>query len=257
MPPLHRDSKQQQQQMSNVEQQQFDVKYKVLLLGDTLVGKTSLQRFIADRDFRTDIGCTVGVDFINKIIAVEKLKINLQIWDTAGQKNFRTIGKAHFGLSKAFVLVYDVTNIETFNLIEQFNQSIEQAGLDLEHRYLVANKIDLSEERKIDEETGQRFASRNSMKYFETSAKTGENIKEFIETIASDLVGRHDPKLLESHLPARSFVFNYSVPPETNGVNIIQVNQNKLSNGKGHKKKEKCSIKTSFIISIIVIIIII
>jgi GTPase SAR1 family protein len=58
----------------------FDVKYKVLLLGDTLVGKTSLQRFIAGKDFRTDIGATIGVDFVNKIIPIEQSKINLQIW---------------------------------------------------------------------------------------------------------------------------------------------------------------------------------
>ncbi|CAF1674016.1 unnamed protein product, partial [Didymodactylos carnosus] len=64
--------------MSNV-QPSFDVQYKVLLLGDTLVGKTSLNRFIANRDFRTDISSTVGIDFINKIIPVEKSKINLQI----------------------------------------------------------------------------------------------------------------------------------------------------------------------------------
>ncbi|CAF0955273.1 unnamed protein product [Didymodactylos carnosus] len=141
--------------MSNV-QPSFDVQYKVLLLGDTLVGKTSLNRFIANRDFRTDISSTVGIDFINKIIPVEKSKINLQIWDTAGQERFRSVSRGYLGASKALILIYDVTNRSTFEIIDYWNQCIEKAGLDLEHRYLVANKIDLSAERVVDEETGHR-----------------------------------------------------------------------------------------------------
>ncbi|CAF1170593.1 unnamed protein product [Adineta ricciae] len=192
----------------------FDVKYKVLLLGDTLVGKTSLQRFIAGKDFRTDIGATIGVDFVNKIIPVEQSKVNLQIWDTAGQRNFRTIGRGYYASTKAFILVYDVTNMETFRLIENFNHLIEQAGLDIERRYLIANKVDLIEDRKVDEELGQRFALRNSMTYFETSCKTGENIQDLFEQIASDLVRQHNPRLLESHVPLfNNFAFNYYVPP--------------------------------------------
>ncbi|CAF2417225.1 unnamed protein product [Rotaria sp. Silwood2] len=244
----------------------FDVKYKVLLLGDSLVGKTSLQRFIAGKDFRPGIGSTIGIninlnlkqtkniklifigiDFVNKIISVEKSKVNLQIWDTAGQRNFRTIGKSYYVSTKAFVLVYDVTKEESFDLIQQFNQLIEQTGLDMERRYLVANKIDLvlnrkvDEEtgrrtgldmerrylvankidlvlnRKVDEETGRRFALRNSMIYFETSCKTGKNVLELFEQIASDLVHQHDSKMLEFHKPVKeNFAFNYHEPPITN-----------------------------------------
>ncbi|CAF4371320.1 unnamed protein product, partial [Rotaria magnacalcarata] len=76
--------------------------------------------------------------------------------DTAGQKNFRTIGKSYYTLTKAFVLVYDVTTEETFDLIQQFSQLIEETGLDVERRYLVANKIDLVLNRQVDEETGRR-----------------------------------------------------------------------------------------------------
>ncbi|CAF0743711.1 unnamed protein product [Rotaria sp. Silwood1] len=195
----------------------FDVKYKVLLLGDTLVGKTSLQRFIGGKEFRPDIGSTIGIDFINKIIPVEKSKINLQIWDTAGQRNFRTIGKNYYASTKAFVLIYDVTNEESFNLIQQFNQLIEQTGLDMERRYLVANKIDLAQNRIVDEETGRRFALRNSMVYFETSCKTGENVFELVEQIASDLVRQHDSKILEFHKPVKeNFAFNYHTSPIIN-----------------------------------------
>ncbi|CAF4663564.1 unnamed protein product, partial [Rotaria sp. Silwood2] len=214
----------------------FDVKYKVLLLGDSLVGKTSLQRFIAGKDFRPGIGSTIGIninlnlkqtkniklifigiDFVNKIISVEKSKVNLQIWDTAGQRNFRTIGKSYYVSTKAFVLVYDVTKEESFDLIQQFNQLIEQTGLDMERRYLVANKIDLVLNRKVDEETGRRFALRNSMIYFETSCKTGKNVLELFEQIASDLVHQHDSKMLEFHKPVKeNFAFNYHEPPITN-----------------------------------------
>ncbi|CAF1477207.1 unnamed protein product [Adineta steineri] len=196
--------------MSDNNENIFDIKYKVLLLGDTLVGKTSLQRYIAGKDFRPNIGSTIGVDFVNKIIPVEKAKVNLQIWDTAGQKNFRSLGRSYYAATKAFVLVYDVTNEETFFLIEEFSRLIDQAGLDMERRYLVANKIDLIENRKIDEEQGRRFALRNSMTYFETSCKTGENVHDLFEQIASDLVRQFNPKILESHRPMKdNFAFNY------------------------------------------------
>lgn len=205
----------QHQSMPNgLKENYFDVKYKVLLLGDTLVGKTSLQRFIAGKDFRTDIGATIGVDFVNKIIPIEQSKINLQVWDTAGQRNFRTIGRGYYTSTKAFVLVYDVTNMDSFRLVEYFGQLIEKAGLDLERRYLVANKIDLVEDRVVDEDLGRRYALRNSMIYFETSCRTGENIQDFFEQIAFDLVQQNDPKLLDSHLPVvNNFAFNYHQPP--------------------------------------------
>ncbi|CAF0999127.1 unnamed protein product [Rotaria sordida] len=238
------DNLDQQRSMSNGDNKNlFDVKYKVLLLGDTLVGKTSLQRFIAGKDFRTDIGATIGVDFINKIIPIEQSKINLQIWDTAGQRNFRTIGRGYYASTKAFVLVYDVTNMESFRLIEHFSQLIEKAGLDLERRYLVANKIDLIEDRKVDEELGQRFALRNSMAYFETSCKTGENIQDFFEQIASDLVRHNHPKLLESHLPIfNNFAFNYHVPPTIDhrlSEKLRNINSQQIDHTK-KKSKFKC-----------------
>ncbi|CAF1200936.1 unnamed protein product [Rotaria magnacalcarata] len=212
----------------------FDVKYKVLLLGDTLVGKTSLQRFIARKDFCSAVGSTIGMDFINRVIPVEKAKVNLQIWDTAGQKNFRTIGKSYYTLTKAFVLVYDVTTEETFDLIQQFSQLIEETGLDVERRYLVANKIDLVLNRQVDEETGRRFALRNSMVYFETSCKTGENIQELFEQIASDLVHQHDPKIFEFHKPMKdNFAFSY----HTSAVANPQINDRTTEQIKKSKKK--------------------
>ncbi|CAF1415074.1 unnamed protein product [Adineta ricciae] len=192
----------------------FDVKYKVLLLGDATVGKTSLQRFAAGKDFRPTIGSTIGVDFVNKIVPVEKARINLQIWDTAGQRNFRTLGRSYYSSTKAFILVYDVTNKETFHLIKEFCDLIEQADLDTERRYLVANKIDLMHNRVVDEEEGRRFALRNSMAYFETSCKTGENIDDLLEQVASDLVRQHNAKILESHRPIKeNFAFNYRSSP--------------------------------------------
>ncbi|CAF5058422.1 unnamed protein product, partial [Rotaria magnacalcarata] len=154
--------------------------------------------------------------------------------DTAGQKNFRTIGKSYYTLTKAFVLVYDVTTEETFDLIQQFSQLIEETGLDVERRYLVANKIDLVLNRQVDEETGRRFALRNSMVYFETSCKTGENIQELFEQIASDLVHQHDPKIFEFHKPMKdNFAFSY----HTSAVANPQINDRTTEQIKKSKKK--------------------
>ncbi|CAM4769032.1 unnamed protein product [Rotaria magnacalcarata] len=195
----------------------FDVKYKVLLLGDTLLLDLQLVFVL-----------------ILMVIPVEKAKVNLQIWDTAGQKNFRTIGKSYYTLTKAFVLVYDVTTEETFDLIQQFSQLIEETGLDVERRYLVANKIDLVLNRQVDEETGRRFALRNSMVYFETSCKTGENIQELFEQIASDLVHQHDPKIFEFHKPMKdNFAFSY----HTSAVANPQINDRTTEQIKKSKKK--------------------
>jgi len=160
-----------------------EISLKILLIGDSFVGKTSLLLKYCDGQFPEAHMATIGVEFKDKIINVGKWKVRLQIWDTSGQERFRSITQNFYRNADGILFVYDVTNRESFSHIKDWLMDSQVEDSDIK-RILVGNKVDLEDKRAIDAEKMNSFAESKKMKCFETSAKSGENVETIFKEIS-------------------------------------------------------------------------
>ena len=162
-----------------------DCVYKILLLGDGSVGKTCLLLQYTDKVFHETHIATIGLDYRLKTIELkDQKKIKLQIWDTAGQDRFRAITKNYYKSAHGVVLMYDVSNAQTFSNIKNWIDQIKKEAQENIVIFIVGNKIDVdAEERKVTKEEGQKLAEEYNYPFFETSAKTGENVNKIFDDI--------------------------------------------------------------------------
>ena len=166
----------------------FFLVFKVLLLGDSTVGKTCLLLKYTDKIFKEEHMMTIGLDYRLKRMKLKNWKeVKLQIWDTAGQDRFRSITKNFYKGTHGIILIYDVTNEKTFENAKSWVEQIHEEISDKVVIYLVGNKIDMEEERKVSTEEGKKLAEELGIPFFETSAKTGENIDNIFDNIVEDL----------------------------------------------------------------------
>lgn len=155
-----------------------DYIFKVLIIGDSSVGKSNILLRFSDNIFHDTFLPTIGVDFKIRNVTFQAKNIKLNIWDTAGQERFKTITSAYYKGSHGVILVYDVTDRESFNNIANWiNETRKHAGTNIV-KVLVGNKCDLTEARKVTTKEGQEYAEREKMLFFETSAKAKINIEE-------------------------------------------------------------------------------
>ena len=162
---------------------------KLLLLGDSSVGKTSIIiKYISNKFMDTNIA-TLGVDYMDKTVDYNNLKVFLQIWDTSGEEKFRSITRNFYRNADGLLVVFDLTCKESFNHVKNWINEAKEHKNDIK-AILVGNKLDLEDEREVDKETALKFAEKNNLKYLETSAKNGKNInnsfKEMIALILND-----------------------------------------------------------------------
>eukprot|EP00731_Ephydatia_muelleri_P031727 Em0023g234a len=162
----------------------FDYTYKIIVIGDSGVGKTCLLLRYAENTFNQSFISTLGVDFKVRTITIEEKKIKLQIWDTAGQDRFRFITTSYYRGANGIILVYDVTNKRSFQNITRWIQDVD-SNTDGVERLLVGNKCDNTEHRVISEDMGRELARDHSIPFIESSAKTGINISEAFEMLAT------------------------------------------------------------------------
>ena len=148
---------------------------KILLIGDTSVGKTALILKYVDKQFSENHISTIGLEYKDKIIRINEKKIKLQIWDTSGQERYRSITKSFYRNANALLFVFDVTNENSFDHIKDWLIESENFANDFK-KILVGNKIDLKNKRIVDKERMENFAKKKNMKCFETSAKEGTNV---------------------------------------------------------------------------------
>jgi len=157
--------------------EECDHRFKLLLIGDSGVGKSCLLLRYADDTYTESYISTLGVDFRMVTIRLDGKTIKLQIWDTAGQERFRTITSNYYRGANGIVVVYDVTDPESFNSVTRWLQEIERnVGMGV-HKMLVGNKCDLTMKRKVDKAEAQAFADKMEIPYVETSAKNGTNVE--------------------------------------------------------------------------------
>ena len=165
----------------------FDVKYKIMVLGESKVGKTSLIKRYTKDQFGGVYLTTVGMDFQDKIIEIEDKKVRLQVWDTAGQERFRNVTKSYFQSSQGLLVVYDITDKESFEKINFWMENIKKNAPENVKLILVGNKCDLANERKVTIEDGENKARNYNIKFFESSAKDGTNVNELFFYLANEI----------------------------------------------------------------------
>ena len=169
----------------------YDYLIKLLLIGDSGVGKSCLLLRYSDDSFTSSFITTIGIDFKIKPIMVRDSKAKLQIWDTAGQERFRTITTAYYRGAMGILLVYDVTDEASFNNVSNWMRQIDQNAAENVNRILIGNKSDVSShERQVTFEQGQNLADNYGIKFFETSAKENHNVDKAFYSIACDIVDR-------------------------------------------------------------------
>ena len=158
----------------------------IITLGESSVGKSSIINRYVENNFDYNFVSTLGVDFRKKIININGEDIRLKIWDTAGQEKFRSIQKQYYRNSDGILLVFDVTKFDTFNVLEEWINSIKNQTSNDIIVVLVGNKIDLNN-KVISDDDIKNFANDNKFKYFLTSAATGKNINEVFDYIVKEI----------------------------------------------------------------------
>lgn len=168
----------------------YDYLIKLLLIGDSGVGKSCLLLRYSDDSFTSSFITTIGIDFKIKSILINESKVKLQIWDTAGQERFRTITTAYYRGAMGILLVYDVTDEASFSNVRNWMRQIDQNAAENVNRILIGNKCDMDEQRKVTYDAGKSLADEFKIKFFETSAKLNTNVDKAFLSIASDIVER-------------------------------------------------------------------
>ena len=164
---------------------------RLLLLGDSAVGKSSLLlRFCEDR-FESNFVITIGVDYKVRTLQLDGKLLRLQVWDTAGQERFRTITPAYYRRAMGVLVIFDMTNRKSFENVEYWLRNLEDHGDPKVRRVLVANKSDLAGRRKVSAEEAASLAQRHNMAYFEVSAKDNANVETVFQSIAKAVAETH------------------------------------------------------------------
>ena len=200
-------------------EEEYDYIFKVLLIGNSDVGKSSIILRYVDETWTDVFVPTIGVDFKVKTLEVDNKQVKMQIWDTAGQERFRTVVSSYFRGSHGLFLIYDITNRDSFKNLENWLKEIEGEASEKVLKILIGNKCDLEEDRDIKFEEGQAFANRNGMQFMETSAKANTNINEAFEALAKLMI---------------KFTSENNIPQKKDTMVL------KASSGQDLKTKRKC-----------------
>jgi len=161
---------------------------KLLMLGDSGVGKSCLMMRFADEKFMVTMIATAGVDFKVKQVKIDGRDVCLRIWDTAGQERFKTITRQYYRGAMGIILVYDVCDRKSFDHVKYWMTNIETYANDNVSKVLVGNKVDLTDKRELSTDEGLKLAGQYKVKFMEASAKTNQNVTEVFTTIAKEIM---------------------------------------------------------------------
>jgi len=180
----------------------YNSTFKVLVLGESGVGKTSIIRRFTEEQYQESYISTIGIDSRSKVVNIGDENVRLQIWDTAGQERFRTLTSAYYRGAMGIILVYDVTSEYSFSSITNWLETIVQNESKNVCKLLVGNKIDCEEDYKvISTEKGKERADDTGLQFFETSAKTGDKINEVFMEMGKMINEAKRKKLEEAQEP--------------------------------------------------------
>ena len=179
-------------QIINEELAQYDVSFKIIIIGDSFVGKSCLTIKAAKNVFENYYTSTVGFEFFSMLYKINSKIIRLQIWDTCGQEEYRSLIQNFYRNASLAILVYSIDKRTSFENLEVWLNEIKGRGSPDVKIFLVGNKNDLSENREVSIEEGQKFYEDHKLNLFiETSAKSGENVQELFKKAAIALNKDH------------------------------------------------------------------
>ena len=154
----------------------YDMIFKILIIGDSGVGKSNLLLRYVKNEFASDMRSTVGVEFGTKMLKIENYDVKAQIWDTAGQERYRAITSAYYKGAKGVLIVYDITRKNSFDNVDKWLNDFKMKSDEDAAIVIVGNKSDLINEREVSIEEATLKAQVNHLAFFETSAKENENV---------------------------------------------------------------------------------
>ena len=173
----------------------YDKSCQFLLLGNSEVGKTSLIRRYTNGIFKEEYISTIGIDYDSKKEIIDDINVQVKLWDTAGQERFRAITPNNLRNAEGIMLVFDITNSDSFNDLKDWLESIKthfgEKNISIPI-IIVGNKIDLEDKRDVEKDDANKFAQENNYKYFETSAKTGEGVDNAVRELVRQILANKD-----------------------------------------------------------------
>ncbi|XP_057529194.1 ras-related protein RABA2a [Amaranthus tricolor] len=188
--------------MARKPEEEYDYLFKVVLVGDSGVGKSNLLSRFTRNEFCLESKSTIGVEFATRTLQVEGRTVKAQIWDTAGQERYRAITSAYYRGALGALLVYDVTKPTTFDNVNRWLKELRDHADANIVIMLIGNKTDLKHLQAVATEDAQSFADKEGLSFIETSALEATNVEKAFQTILSEIYRIISKKTLSSNEPA-------------------------------------------------------
>eukprot|EP01038_Epipyxis_sp_PR26KG_P005417 gene5417-7505_t len=186
-----------------MDQEYYDYLLKLLLIGDSGVGKTSLLLRFAEDTYTDNYKSTIGIDFKIGTLELDGKVIKLQVWDTAGQERFRALTSNYYHGAHGIIVVYDVTDMQSFENVQLWLNEIDRHVTDNVNKLLIGNKSDLAEDRQVSYEQGLEFSKACGIEFIETSARESTNVPEAFRAMCVLIKSRFS----SLPTPAKPFVY--------------------------------------------------
>ena len=204
----------------------YEMIFKVVIVGDSGVGKTNILLRYLENKFTEDSKATVGVEFGTKKLKIENSNVNIQIWDTAGQERYKSITSAYYRGAHGALVVYDITSEKTFESVERWISDLKNNGDPKMISMIIGNKSDKEGDRVIQKSDGEAKAQRNNAAFMETSALTSENVEKAFEEVIHKIYNTYKSDFESDDQ------FDLGENPKGNVIDI--------GTNKGEKKKGCC-----------------
>ena len=184
-----------------MEDENYEMMFKVVLVGDSFVGKTNIMSKYLKNEFHEDSKATVGVEFGSKQFTIEGHTIKAQIWDTAGQERYKAITSAYYKGAKGAFIVYDITRKNSFESVEKWVSDVTAVADKNVTIVLIGNKSDLEDQRQVTKDQGEEKSSKLEIAFLETSAFSGENLDKAFEMMINEVYKKcHEEMLAEGDI---------------------------------------------------------
>ena len=212
----------------------FDLSFKIIIVGDSGVGKSCLSIKASRNYFEDFYSPTVGFEFLTFNVKVEDQNIKLQIWDTCGQEVYRSLISSFYRSASLAIIVYSIDSEESFSNIDKWLNDIKtQSNPDVKI-FLVGNKADLEDKRQVTKESGEKFFKEHKLSFFtETSAKTGFNVQNVFIEVAKELYKQHEE--IKNQISRPGSISTVPFVPEISGNVSLETEEDTIP-----KRRKKC-----------------